>query len=65
MSAKVKDLTVDELKKLVSKVVHESMDELAEDIAALASKKYLKSIEEARKDYRKGRIKSIDEIADV
>jgi len=65
VSAKVKDLTVDELRKLVSKAVRESLEDLAEDIAALTSEKYLESIEDAREDYKKGRVKHLDEIMDV
>ncbi len=65
MAMKVKDLTVDELKSLISDTIRESFEELVEDILALSSDEYIKSIEEARRDYREGRIKDLEEISDV
>jgi hypothetical protein len=62
---KVKDLTVKELKSLISATVRESTEDMIEDILALSSNKYLKSIEEARTDYRAGRTKSFEEVFDV
>jgi len=58
----VKDLSVEEFKILISDTIKENMEELLEDIEALSSRKYLDSISEARKDYRKGRVKRIEEI---
>jgi hypothetical protein len=49
MGAKVEDLKV-------------AMKDLIEDIIALSSDEYLRSIEEARKDYKEGRIKSFKDI---
>jgi len=34
-------------------IIKKSMEELSEDIIALTSKEYIKSIEEARLDYKK------------
>ena len=65
VETKVKDLTVDELKSLISEAVKESLEDLIEDILALSSESYLRSIEEARKDYKEGKVKSLEEIADV
>jgi len=62
---KVKDLTVGELKSLISDTIKESFEDLVEDIVALSSEEYLRSIEEARTDYKKGRIKYLEEISDV
>jgi len=62
---KVKDLTVGELKSLISDAIKESFEDLVEDIVALSSDEYLRSIEEARTDYKKGRIKYLEEISDV
>ncbi len=62
---KVKDLTVGELKSLISDTIKESLEDLVEDIVALSSEEYLRSIEEARTDYKKGRIKYLEEISDV
>lgn len=65
MEQKVKDLTIDELKSLISHTVKETLEDLFEDIAALSSDEYLESIKEARRDYQEGRIKYLDELIDV
>ncbi|MHA1212908.1 MAG: hypothetical protein ACTSSH_10650 [Candidatus Heimdallarchaeota archaeon] len=52
MTSKIADLTVEEFKSLITEAFREIMEELSEDITALSSANYLKSIEEARKDYR-------------
>ncbi|MHC1636242.1 MAG: hypothetical protein ACXQTS_06470 [Candidatus Methanospirareceae archaeon] len=65
MEMKVKDLTVGELKSLISDTIKESLEDLVEDIVALSSDEYLRSIEEARTDYKEGRIKYLEEISDV
>ena len=38
---------------------------LIEDILALSSDEYLRSIEEARTDYKEGKVKYLEEIFDV
>ncbi|WP_202318471.1 hypothetical protein [Archaeoglobus neptunius] len=65
MEMKVKDVTVGELKSLISDAVKESLEDLIEDMVALSSDEYLRSIEEARTDYKEGRIKYLEEISDV
>ena len=59
---KIKELTVEEFKKIVSGTIREIFEDMIEDLVALHSKNYLKSIEEARKDYKEGRIKNIETI---
>lgn len=62
----LKDLTLKEFNSLVSttvkNTVKETMEDVVEDMLALYSKEYINSIEEARKDYKAGRIKPIEEI---
>ena len=65
MKTKVKDLNIIELQNLISETVRASMEEVLEDIIVLLSKRYLHSIEEARKDYKKGIIRQFEEIIDV
>lgn len=65
MEMKVKDLTVGELKSLISDTIKESLEDIIEDILALSSDEYIRSIEEARTDYKEGRTKSLEEISDV
>lgn len=65
METKVKDLTIGELRSLISDSVKEAMEDLVEDILALSSPGYLRSIEEARRDYKEGKVKSLEELFDV
>ena len=65
METKVKDLTVGELQSLISDTVREAMEDLIEDILALSSDEYLRSIEEARSDYKAGKVKYLEELVDV
>lgn len=65
METKVKDLTIGELRVLVSDTVRDVMEDSIEDIIALSSNEYVKSIEEARKDYKEGRVKKFEEVFNV
>lgn len=65
VTSKIADLTVEEFKSLITEAFKEIMEELSEDITALSSDDYLKSIEEARKDYRSGQVKKFEEVFDV
>jgi hypothetical protein len=65
MRTKMKDFTVIELEKLISSVVRRSIEESVEDMEALSSKEYLRSVEEARRDYKEGRAKQLEEVFNV
>lgn len=65
MDTKIKDLTTDELRTLISNTIKESMEDLVEDLLALSNKKYLNSIEEAREDYKNGQIKRFEDVFDI
>ncbi len=62
MPEKIKDLTVKELKKLIRKTVEEVLEDYFEDLIALSSKKFINSIKKAREDYRKGKVKSMEDV---
>ena len=64
-AVKVKDLTVGDLKSLISDTVKNVMEDLIEDMLALSSDEYLRSIEEARRDYKEGRVKNFEEVFDA
>lgn len=64
-NVKIKELTVDEFKKIISESIRETFEDLIEDLVALSSKNYLKSIEEARKDYIEGRVKKLEDVFNV
>jgi hypothetical protein len=57
METKVKDLTVVEFQSLIPDTMRATLKDLIEDVSALSSPEYLESIEEARNDYREGRVK--------
>ena len=61
METKISDLTVDELKNLISKTVQQAIEDYLEDLKALSSKDYVNSIREAREDYKTGEYKNFDE----
>jgi hypothetical protein len=61
METKVKDLTVVEFQSLISDTMRATLKDLIEDVSTLSSPEYLESIEEARNDYRDGRVKHLEE----
>jgi hypothetical protein len=62
MDTKISDLTVEELKKIITATVHEAIEDYLEDLKALSSKEYIYSIKEAREDYKAGDYKDFDEV---
>ncbi len=62
MADKIKDLSVDELKKIISTTVEESVEEIMEDILSASSKKYIDSIADARSEYKIGKCKSLKSL---
>ena len=65
METKVKDLTVVEFQSSISDTMRAILKDLIEDVSELSSPEYLKSIEEARNDYREGRAKHLEELCDL
>lgn len=65
MEQSIKDLSVNEFKHLINDTVRKAFEEISEDILALSSKKYIQSIEKARKDYKEGKTKSFEEVFSV
>jgi len=62
MGNKVNELTVNELKELISGVINEKMEDLIEDIKSLLDPEFIKSVQEAREDYKQGRVTDIDHV---
>lgn len=62
MTVKVKDMTAEELQKLIAETVTDVLEDLMEDILGLPSEDYLNSIEEARKDYKEGKTTKLDDL---
>ncbi|MDQ3022301.1 MAG: hypothetical protein M3R36_17285 [Bacteroidota bacterium] len=65
MEVKVSDLTVNELKDLISGVVQEKVEDILEDLKLILDSDFKKSIDEARKEYEEGKVTSIDDILNV
>ncbi len=62
MTVKVKDLTVEELQSLISQTINDVVEDLIEDILGLSGKEYLQSIEDARRDYKEGKVTKIEDL---
>lgn len=62
MEAKIKDLTIEEFRLLLSDTLKEVMDDLKEDMLALSSQEYLDSIKEARNNYKEGKYKNLEDL---
>jgi hypothetical protein len=65
MPVAVKDLSVDQLRQVITEAVRQSMEDYLEDRVALQSESFKQSIEEAREDYRKGSVKPLEEFLDA
>jgi len=65
MEKKIKDLTVQELRDLVSSIVKETMEEFIEDMLVLSSKDYLLAIEQAKEDDKERMLKQLEESFDA
>jgi len=61
----IKEMTAEELQALIAKTVKESVQDIIEDIQALNSDTYLADIEEAREEYKSGKIMRLEDISDV
>ena len=62
---KIIDLSVEEFQVFISGTVNTAMQGSIEDFIALSSDNYLKSIKEVREDYKKGKVKSYEEVFNV
>ena len=65
MCPKVEELTTDELRDLIAGAVKTAVEDVIEELVALSSPEYLRSIEEARRDYREGNVTPLDEALDA
>lgn len=65
MDTRIKELTVEEFRSLLSDILKEAMDDLKEDILALSSQEYIDSIKESRKEYKEGKFKNLEDILNV
>lgn len=64
MEKKISDLTVKEFEVLIYKTVQEAFEEISEDIIALSCSDYLKSVEEARNNFKEGKVSTFERVFD-
>ncbi len=64
MTGMVKNLSVEELRTVVRDTVELTLEDRLEDLQALSSESFQSSIEEARDDYREGRITVLADLLD-
>ncbi|MEO8209667.1 MAG: DUF2683 family protein [bacterium] len=65
METKVSELTVSQLKELISVIVQEKIEDTIEDLKSLMDPEYIQSIKEARAEYKAGKVTGIDDILDA
>ncbi|MCL4547068.1 MAG: hypothetical protein M1495_00680 [Bacteroidetes bacterium] len=64
-NTKLSELTIAELKEIISESVAESIQDYFENLEALSSNSYLKSIKEAREEYRTGKTVNLEDLDNV
>ena len=64
-NSKVTELTIEELKLLISETVKETLEDMLENVQALSSKSYIDSIKEARAEYKVGKVKKLKDLRNV
>lgn len=64
-NTKLSELTIAELKEIISESVVESIQDYFENLEALSSNSYLKSIKEAREEYRTGKTVNLEDLDNV
>ncbi|MCL6097834.1 MAG: hypothetical protein M1391_04590 [Bacteroidetes bacterium] len=64
-NTKLGELTIAELKEIISESVVESIQDYFENLEALSSNGYLKSIKEAREEYRAGKTVNLEDLDNV
>ncbi len=64
MPIAIKDLSVDELREVIQSTVRQTLEDYLEDFRALDSPSFVRSIAEAREDYKAGRTIPLDDLMD-
>ena len=59
---KISELTIEELKTLITDSVKEAVEEALENFEAGSSKSYLNSVKEAREEYKRGDIQKLGDV---
>ena len=64
-NSKLRDLTISDLRKIISEVVKETIEDIIEDSEALSSSNFIDSIKEAREEYKSGNLTNLDDMLNV
>jgi hypothetical protein len=62
MTQKIAEMTRDEFKCLIADSIREAVEDVLEDLMALQSPNFFKSIEESRREYERGEVRSLEEL---
>lgn len=62
---KIGDLTIDQLKMIIDEVIKENMGDMLENLEAVSSPKFVRSIERSRKEYKEKKFKDFKEVFNV
>ena len=60
---KISDLTIDQLKMIIDEVFKENMGDMLENMEAVSSPKFIKSVERSRKEYKQKKFKDFKHYA--
>lgn len=61
----INELTIGELKTLISETVKETMEEVIENMEALSSPNFINSVKEAREEYKAGKTTKLEDLFNV
>lgn len=61
----INQLSIGELKEIISLSVRETIEEVIENMVAASSDSYINSIREAREDYKAGRFSKLEDLLNV
>jgi len=64
-NSKLGDLTISDLRKIISEVVKETIEDIIEDSEALSSSNFIDSIKEAREEYKSGNFTNLNDMPNV
>ncbi|MCG3199042.1 MAG: hypothetical protein GHCLOJNM_03551 [bacterium] len=65
MATHVSELSIEEFKELISESVRTSFEDMLEDYTAMGSPEFLRSIAEAREQYKRGDVTPLEQLSGV
>lgn len=65
MATHVSELSIEEFKELISESVRTSFEDMLEDYTAMGRPEFLRSIAEAREQYKRGDVTPLEQLSGV